>query len=100
MSIITYGAGQIRNIRSAKQLTGEKIPGDLNNWDYYGTDPNVLLRLSYEILSQRSTTLYHTHGPVSAAINKTTTYAVGHGLVFRSQPDWEILGVTKSYAKA
>ena len=82
-----------------KQLDGEKIPGDLDGWDYFGTDPNDLLRLSYDRLSQRSTTLYHTHGPIAAAVNKSDAYAVGPGLIFRSQPDWKTLGVTKEYAK-
>ena len=40
-----------------KQLTGENMPGDLDAWEYFGTDPNELLTYSYEMLSQRSTTL-------------------------------------------
>ena len=80
-------------------MTGEKIPGDLASWDYFGTDPNELLKLNYNLLCQRSTTLFHTHPPVSAAIKKTSTYAIGSGLAFRSQPDWKTLGVTKEYAK-
>lgn len=81
------------------QMTGEKIPGDLKTWDYFGTDPNTLLAYSYDILSQRSTTLYHTHPPVAAAVNKMTAYGIGSGLVFRSQPDWQTLGITKEAAK-
>lgn len=80
-------------------MTGEKIPGDLKAWNYFGTDPNVLLTYTYDILQQRSTTLYHTHPPVSAAINKITTYAIGSGTVFRSQPDWQTLEITREYAK-
>ena len=80
-------------------MTGEKIPGDLNTWDYFGTDPNELLTLNYDILCQRSTTLFHTHPPVAAAINKNTMYAIGDGLHFRSQPDWQMLGMTKEAAK-
>jgi len=82
-----------------KQLDGEKIPGDLDSWDYMGTDPNEILRYSYDILSQRSTTLYHNHPPVKAAINKHTDYAIGQGLVFNSQPDWKILGITPEAAE-
>ena len=80
-------------------MTGEKMPGDLKKWDYFGTDPNELLSLSYDVLCQRSITLFHTHGPVSSAINKNTMYAIGNGLHFRSQPDFEILGITREAAK-
>ncbi len=85
--------------KPTKQMTGEKIPGDLDTWDYFGTDPNLILLWSYATLSQRATTLYHTHPPVTSAINKLTSYAIGPGLRFRSQPDWEILGWSKDKAK-
>lgn len=82
-----------------QQYDGEKIPGDLSSWRYFGTDPNNMLKWTYDVLSQRSTTLYHTHPPVSAGINKLTTYTIGGGLAFRSQPDWQTLGMTKQSAK-
>lgn len=97
--IIIENKGKLTYSRVGKQLTGEKMPGDLDAWDYFGTDPNTLLLWSYETLSQRATTLYHTHPPVAAAINKTEMYAVGPGLKFRSQPDWQVLGIKKEYAK-
>lgn len=99
MGIVIVNNGKIKSLSNGKQYDGEKIPGDLKNWDYFGNDPNDLLTYTYDILSQRSTTLYHTHPPVSAAINKLTTYAIGSGLVFRSQPDWQILGMTKEAGK-
>lgn len=99
MAIYIINGNKVQAVANSAQMTGEKIPGDLKTWDYYGTNPNELLKLSYDILSQRSTTLYHTHPPVAAAVNKTTTYAIGPGLVFRSQPDWQILGMTKEAAK-
>lgn len=85
--------------QNGQQYDGEKIPGDLASWRYYGTDPNEMLKWTYDVLSQRSTTLYHTHPPVSAGINKLTTYTIGGGLAFRSQPDWSTLGMTKQAAK-
>jgi len=91
--------GKLQNITNHAQLTGDKIPGDLDTWNYFGTDPNEILKLNYDILCQRATTLYHTHPPVTAAINKQTAYAIGNGLVFRSQPDWQTLGITKEAAK-
>jgi capsid protein len=86
-------------VPNSKQYDGEKIPGDLRAWDYMGTDPNEMLLWTYDVLCQRSTTLYHTHPPVASAVNKLTQYAIGQGNVFRSQPDWETLGVEKDYAK-
>lgn len=80
-------------------MDGSQVPGDLDTWDYMGTDPNEILTYTYDILAQRSTTLYHTHPPVKAAIDKQTDYAIGPGLVFRSQPDYTTLGVTKEAAK-
>lgn len=97
--IIVVKNGQITTTTNARQYDGEKVPGDLRNWDYFGSDPNEMLKMTYDILSQRSVTLYHTHPPVASAINRLTQYAVGSGLVFRSQPDWETLGIDKSYAK-
>ena len=44
-------------------------------------------------------TLYHTYGPAASAVNKQVKYAVGPGLLFRSQPDWEILGMSQEAAK-
>ena len=97
---VSFYSDNIYFLKKSKQMTGEKIPGDLDTWDYFGTDPNAILVWSYAILSQRATTLYHTHPPVTSAINKLTNYAIGSGLRFRSQPDWEILGWTKDKAKS
>ena len=96
--MVVNGAGVLRYNNSA-QMTGEKIAGDLRSWDYFGTDPNELLTYTYNILSERATTLYHTHPPVNAGVNKLTHYAIGPGLVFRSQPDWQTLGIDQVYAK-
>lgn len=82
-----------------EQYDGEKIPGDLGSWRQFSTDPNIILRYTYGLLSERSTTLYHTHPPIKAAIEQHTKYAIGDGLYFRSQPDWRILGMTETAAK-
>lgn len=99
MPIFTINNGKITATSTSKQLTGEKIPGDLDSWDYFGTDPNLILTYNYDLLCQRSTTLFHTHAPVSAGINKSAMYAIGQGLHFRSQPDYKTLGITKETAK-
>ncbi len=100
MFFIINKNGVIKHSTNQTQMTGEKVPGDLDSWNHFSTDPNVILRYSYNLLSERSVTLYHTHPPVASAIEKHVQYAIGAGLVFRSQPDWEILGMTKPQAKA
>lgn len=97
--IMIVNGNKVSPIQTQNQMTGEKIPGDLQAWSYFGTDPNTLLLWSYQTISERATTLFHTHAPVSAAINKTAMYAIGTGLKFRSQPDWKTLGIKKEYAK-
>jgi capsid protein len=99
MAILVIRNGKVGVMQNETQLNGEKIPGDLNSWQQFSTDPNIILKYSYGLLSERSATLYHTHPPVAAAIEKHTEYAIGPGLVFRSQPDWTILGMTKERAK-
>jgi hypothetical protein len=85
---------------NTRQYDGEKIPGDLKAWDYLGTNPNEMLLWTYDILSQRATTLFHTHGPIGSACGKLNMYAIGSGLKYRSQPDWETLGMTRDKAKS
>lgn len=97
--IMIVNGDKATTLKTSNQMTGEKIPGDLNAWSYFGTDPNTLLLWTYDQITERATTLFHTHGPVSAAINKTEIYAIGPGLKFRSQPDWKTLGIEKEYAK-
>ncbi len=86
------------NVNGA-EITGEKIPGDLANWTALGTDPNQIVNSTYDLLQKRSLTLYHTYGPAASAINKQVQYAIGPGLLYRSQPDWSITGQTPEKAK-
>lgn len=97
--ILIVNGDKIKPIHNGKQMTGEKMPGDLSKWDYFGTDPNELLLYNYDVLQGRSTTLYHTHAPITSAINIRTHYTIGSGLVFRSQPDWKTLDITQEKAK-
>jgi hypothetical protein len=79
---------------------GEKIPGDLSGWNELDPDPNAFLRQTYNTLARRSMTLYHTYPPVIGAVDKQTDYAIGKGLLFRSQPNYLALGITKEEAGA
>lgn len=97
--IYIFKNGKIAYKNNENQITGEKIPGDLNTMNVYASDINEALHSSYGKLSQRSVTLYHSYAPVSSAINKTTAYAIGGGNIFRSHPDYRILGITKEAAK-
>ena len=100
MSILVFKNGKITSrTGSGGSYDGEKQMGDLNNMLLFSSDSNEILESSYGLLSERSTTLYHTYGPVKGAINKQTEYGIGPGLVFRSQPNWNILGWTPEKAK-
>jgi capsid protein len=88
----SYGGGT--------RYDGEKIPGDLASWDGIDPDPNEFLRDTYNTLAKRSMTLYHTYPPVIGAIDKQTDYAVGAGLLFRSQPNYRVLGMTPEAARS
>lgn len=78
---------------SGTRYSGEKIPGDLDGWAAIDLDINRMADGTYDTLSARSETLYHTYAPVIGAVDKQTDYAVGDGLYFRSQPDHHTLGV-------
>jgi capsid protein len=78
---------------------GEKMKGDLDGWTPFDDDPNDFLVGKYDLLARRSTTLYHTYPPLIGAVDKQTDYAIGDGLFFRSQPDYELIGVTKEWAR-
>ena len=92
-----------KNNSQGGSFDGSKDMGDLRNWRILSGDSNQILKGSYGDLSERSSTLYHTYGPAKSAINKNSTYAIGPGLVFRSQPDFARLGMdiesAKSFAK-
>ena len=99
MPLITVKNGRLlRSIYGGGSYDGEKQMGDLNNWPTFYQDPNDFLTGTYDILSERSGTLYHTYGPVRGAINKQVIYAIGPGLFFRSQPDYQTLNRTKEWA--
>ena len=87
-------------VDSGASYDGEKMPGDLSSMDTYSRDANGLVSNSYDTLSKRSMTLYHSYGPAKAAVNKQVEYAIGPGLMFRSQPDYSsIPNMTRETAK-
>lgn len=92
-----------KNNSNGGSFNGSKDMGDLKNWRILSGDSNDILKGEYGLLSERSSTLYHTYGPCKSAVNKNVTYGVGPGLVFRSQPDFKRLGMSiesaKSFAK-
>lgn len=94
-----YRAGQWLWKKIKGSITGEKIAGDLDDWNLLQQDINEALTASYDKLQARSMTLYHTYPPVASAVSKTTAYAIGGGNVFRSRPDHRILGITEDAAK-
>lgn len=98
MPIIIYKGGKITSRVSGGQYDGEKIPGDLDSWNVLSSDSNDIIENTYGTLSERSMTLFHTYGPAISAIEKQTVYAIGPGLVFRAQPNWQSIPWMKKTA--
>jgi len=99
MAIILFRNGKVVNkVGYGSSYSGEKDMGDLSNWNILSSDSNDILSGSYSLLTTRSSTLYHTYPPVRGAINKQVEYAIGPGLVFRSQPDFKTLKMDKASA--
>jgi hypothetical protein len=90
--------GRLYTVNGAR-YSGEQIPGELDGWDALDLDANSLTEQTYDLLSQRSNTLYHTYPPVIGAIEKQAEYAIGEGLFFRSAPDHETLGISLDGAR-
>jgi capsid protein len=100
MGVISiFRNGRFSSFNDGAQMDGEKIPGDLSSWAAYTTDPNYIVQSTYNELSKRGSTLYHTNGPVANAVAMNTNYAIGSGLLFRSQPDGEVLGISEKKLK-
>lgn len=97
--ILIFKNGKLGSRLVGGQYDGEKIPGDLDQWNVLSSDSNEILQSTYGELARRSMTLYHTYPLARAAVNKQVQYAVGSGLVFRSQPDWSQIGMDKESAK-
>jgi hypothetical protein len=101
MTVSVLRGGKFFSYGSAgQQYSGEKIPGDLAGWNALDADPNGFLRQTYSTLAKRSSTLYHTYPPVTGAVDKQTEYAIGKGLLFRSQPNYRVLGISAEYARS
>ena len=99
VNLISVIGGKIRMMTSGAKYTGEKIPGDLDSWSILDSDPNKFLQGTYDDVSRKSMTLFHTAAPVIGAIEKFTDYAVGDGLSFRSQPDYSVIGMSEEEAE-
>jgi capsid protein len=91
--------GKFKSMTTGSQMNGEKMPGSLSSWDTYTTDSNQIVESTYEELSKRGSTLVHTSGPIANAVAMNTNYAIGSGLIFRSQPDSDILGISNKKLK-
>ena len=86
-------------LRSSAQYSGEKIPGDLQNWNYYSSDPVAWVQSTYGILSDMCSTLYHTTELGRAAIDKQLEYILGPGLRFKSTIKEDFLNLTPEAAR-
>jgi len=99
MGLLVYKNGKVYNVDTGKQYDGEKIPGDLEGWNSYNIDPNMMLKDTYGIMVARSLTLYHTT-IIKGFVDKQADYAIGSGMFFRSQPDYKnIPGMSRERGK-
>lgn len=96
--MVILNHGRLYTVNGAR-YNGEQIPGELDGWDALDLDPNSLTEQTYDLMSQRSNTLYHTYPPVIGAVDRQTDYAIGDGLYFRSTPDHETLGISVEEAR-
>jgi hypothetical protein len=96
--MVMINHGRLYTINGAR-YSGEQIAGELDGWDALDLDPNRLTEQTYDLLSQRSNTLYHTYAPVIGAVEKQADYAIGDGLFFRSMPDYETLQVSGEWVR-
>lgn len=81
------------------QYNGDKIGDEFSHWKLFGTDPNKFITESYGILASRCATLYHTSSLCRAAVNTINIYAIGKGLIFKSTPDFKMIGITPEASK-
>ena len=49
---------------------GSKQMGDLDSMPIFSSNPNKIVNQTYNILSERSTTLFHTYGAVKSAVKR------------------------------
>src|SRR6056297_2443041 len=94
-----FNNSKVSSRKKGDPYDGEKRPGDLRDWKVLSADSNYILESTYGELTRRSSTLYHTYAPAAAAVEKQTQYAIGPGLIFRSQPQAGILGMDAQSAK-
>jgi hypothetical protein len=100
MSLVIYknGSPTYYSPRSA-QYCGDKTGEEFRDWVTFGSDPNDFITCTYGTLVQRCVTLYHTSAIARACVNKPTSYAIGDGLVFKSEVDHKALGMTRKQAE-
>lgn len=100
IELVGYKNGSFQKLTNlgGGSYDGEKQMGDLDQMWTYHPEANDFVRNTYNLLLERSATLYHTYPLVRGGINKLVNYAIGPGLVFRSQPDFRMLGISKDEA--
>ena len=91
ISILKNGRFSSSSSGSSGTYDGEKIPGDLSAWNVLSSDANKKFYNTYSLLAERSGSLYQTYGPAKSAVDKQVDYAIGSGLIFRSQPEWNMI---------
>lgn len=83
-----------------RQLSDPKMPGDYSGWDIFGSDPNQVMSSNYDMLARMSTSIWHSYPAFKAAVTRFSNFVIGSGMPFVSQPNSEILNMTRENAQA
>ena len=88
-------ASQARNIiRGGNTYTGATNKRSMENWSTNGNNANSAILDDLPILRERCRDLYNNTPTARGAINTIITNVIGTGLILRSTPDIDVLGIT------
>lgn len=90
----------VRNIiRGGNSYTGATNKRSMQNWDTNGNDANSSMLNDLPILRERCRDLYNNAPAARGAVSTINTNVIGTGLILRSVPDIEVLGITDEEAQ-
>ena len=87
-------------IRGGNTYTGATNKRSMQNWVTNGNDANSAILGDLSILRERCRDLYNNTPAAHGAIGTINTNVIGTGLILRSTPDIEVLGITDETAQA
>lgn len=97
--LVVFKDGKMKTHSVGSQYNGDKFGNDFPDWMTYSPNPNDFILDTYDELSARCATLYHTSSFMRSLVIKPLNYIVGRGIVFKSMPNFEFLGLDREEAK-